>query len=215
MNSLKRLFITLKTQLDYVADEVENHQALAEVAIKDLEAHRRKARIHQHRLQGMVEQFESQLGELHKEVETWSARAVKTKQQDEQRALQCVKCMLQTQQRIKLIEPQLKASQQQYRQLQEDLLAIDAQLRALHTQKEVLSARQNRVQLQAATMSNANPTQEALTIFKRWEESVVGWEFTSLEKDSKDSFTESFEQEENELALKALLTELVSKQTEE
>ncbi len=36
MNSLKRIFVSLKGQIDHVADEFENHEALAGAAIQDL-----------------------------------------------------------------------------------------------------------------------------------------------------------------------------------
>ncbi|NOT13537.1 MAG: hypothetical protein HOP23_17210 [Methylococcaceae bacterium] len=216
MNSLKRIFFTLKAQLDDVADDFENHEAIAGVAIKELEAYQGKTRIHQHRLQEMVEELELKLAELNNEAETWSARAVKFKDQDEPRALECVKRMRQVQQQIKALEPQLAKAQEQYGQLHNDLAAIQSQLHSLSTQKEVLSARQNRIQLQTTLQAdNGNPTTGAQAIFKRWEQSVIGAELTGPIPPIKDSFADEFVQEESALELKMLLDELAAKQQAE
>ncbi len=213
MNSLKRIFFTLKTQLDNVADDFENHEAVAQAAIQELEAYRSKTLIHQHRLHQMIEQYETKRADLHQQAESWSARAVKLKGQNEQKALECVKRMLQTKQHIKELEPQLSKARDQFGQLDKDLTDIQAQLQALHTQKEVLSARQNRIQLQSSmSTGTANPTTGAQAIFKRWEQSVAGAELTGPLPPVKDRFAEEFEQEESEQELKHILEELVSKQ---
>lgn len=212
MNSLKRIFFTLKAQLDDVADDFENHEAVAGVAIKELEAYHGKTRIHQHRLQEMIQQFESKLADLKKEAETWSARAVNSKDQDESKALECVKRMLQAQKQMKAIEPELTKAKEQFGQYHNDLADIQAQLHALHTQKEVLSARQNRAHLQSSLRSeHANPATGAQAIFKRWEQSVLGAELTGPIPPVKDSFADQFAQEESALELKMLLDELTTK----
>ena len=216
MNSLKRIFFTLKAQLDGVADDFENHEAVAGVAINELETYQGKTRVHQHRLQEMIQQFESKLTDLNKEAETWSARAVKLKDQDEAKALECVKRMLQIRQQIKVLEPELTKAREQFGQCQKDLTEIQAQLHALHTQKEVLSARQNRIQLQSSFhVDQLNPTTGAQAIFKRWEQSVVGAEWSGPIPPVKDSFADEFTQEESDLELKMLLIELTAQQPTE
>jgi phage shock protein A len=216
MNSLKRIFFTLKAQLDEVADDFENHEAVAGVAIKELEAYQGKTRIHQHRLQEMIQQFETKLADLGKEADTWSARAIKLKDQDEGKALECVKRLVQVQKQMKAIEPELAKAKEQFSQCQKDLSEIQAQLQALATQKEVLSARQNRIHLQSSLRTDyVNPTTGAQAIFKRWEQSVVGAELTGPIPPIKDSFADEFVQEESTLELKMLLDELTSKQPTE
>ena len=216
MNSLKRIFFSLKAQLDDVADDFENHEAVAEVAIKELQGYQGKTRIHQHRLQEMIQQFESKLAELENEAETWSARALKLKVHDEQKALECVKRLLQVQKQIKAIVPELTKAKEQQAQCHKDLAEIQAQLHSLHTQKEVLSARQNRIQLQTSLRTDqVNPAIGAQAIFKRWEQSVIGAELTGPIPPIKDSFADEFVQEESAFELKMLLDELANKQQAE
>lgn len=212
MNSLKRLFISVKTQIDGLVDDFENHEAVAGVAIKDLEDWRSQTRIHQHRLQKMITEFDSQLSELATEAATWSARAVKVRETDEQKALECVKRMVRAQQQSKLIAGQLQATQQQYTKLETDLTNIQNQLHTLSTQKAVFAARQNRIQLQTGLKSGRdNPVEQAQKIFNRWEEAITGAELTSSEPINIDPFADGFAQEENALELKMLLDELTAK----
>ena len=110
MNSLKRIFITLKGQIDSVADEFENHEALAGVAIKDLEAIGSKTSMHLHRTKAMISQYEKNIAELNQDAERWSARAVKVRAGDEQKALQCVKRLRLTRQQLEQMEQQLQES---------------------------------------------------------------------------------------------------------
>lgn len=216
MNSLKRIFFTIKAHLDEVADDFENHEALAGVAIKELEAYQGKTRIHQHRLQGMIEQFESKLAVLDKEAQSWSARAVKLKIQDETKALECVKRLLQVQKQMKEIEAELAKSKKQLGHCHNDLEKIQSQLNALYTQKEVLSARQNRIQLQSRLHNgHVDPTTGTNEIFKRWENSVISAELVDPIVLIKDSFADEFDQAEKASELKILLDELASKQSAE
>ncbi|MBS3954821.1 MAG: PspA/IM30 family protein [Methylomicrobium sp.] len=211
MNSLKRIFVTLKAQLDEVADDFENHEAVAGVAIKELEAFQGKTRLHQHRLQEIIQQFETKRSDLNKQAEIWTSRAVKIKDQDEAKALECVKRLLQVQKQMKTIEPELAKAKAQFDQCQRDLADIQAQLHALYTQKEVLSARQNRIQLHTSLRAEPlNPSTGAQAIFKRWEQSVISTELNSPLAAIKDSFADEFEQEESTLELKMLLDELTT-----
>jgi len=212
MNSLKRLFISVKTQIDGLVDDFENHEAVAGVAIQDLEDWRSQIRIHQHRLQKMITDFEKQLAELATEAAMWSARAVKVRESDEQKALECVKRMVRAQQQSKLIAGQLQATKQQYTKLTTDLANIQNQLHTLSTQKAVFAARQNRIQLQTGLKSGRdNPADQAQKIFNRWEEAITGAELTSPEPINTDPFADSFAQEEDALELKMLLDELTAK----
>lgn len=214
MNSLKRLFISLKSQVDVIVDDFENHEAVAGVAIKDLEEWRGKTRIHQHRLQTMVGQFEATLAELHKEAETWAARAVKTQATDQQKALECVKRMVSTQQQIKTLEAQLQTAQSQHAQLAADLNAVQTRLYTLTTQKAVFAARQNRLHLQASLKNgDGNPLAEAQRVFNRWEEAITGAECGHPDPISQDPFADAFAQAEETLELNRILAELAAKTT--
>ncbi|MFK5947748.1 MAG: hypothetical protein QM500_03125 [Methylococcales bacterium] len=213
MNSLKRIFISIKGQIDHVADEFENHEALATVAIQDLQTIASKTRLHLHRISKMTEQYQAQLKEQKHQESLWTHRAIKAKKQDEQKALQCVKRLSQTKKQITLLEQQHKASTSQENKIREDLLAIQEQLLILKNKKEILAARQNRTHLQSNLQDTpANSSDDVQRIFECWEGCVVSGEYDIPNK-TTDTFSNSFEQEEEILALKIMLDELVETST--
>ena len=209
MNSLKRIFVSIKSQIDHVADDFENHEALAGAAIQDLQAIASTTRLHLHRVSKMSEQYQKQLQEQQEQAHLWTERAVKVRQEDEQKALQCVKRLRQTQKQMTLLEKQSEESAAQEAKIRGDLNAIQEQLQILKNKKEILAARQNRAGVHEALLDNrGNSLQDVQNIFDRWEGSVVSSEFESPDPIDTDSFAGAFEQEEDDLTLKMMLDEL-------
>ena len=210
MNSIKRLFVSIKSQVDQVADEFENHEALAGAAIQDLQAIASKTRLHLHKVSKLSAQYQKQLTQQQEQAKLWSERAIKASKEDEHKALQCVKRLRQTQQQITLLEQQHQESTAQESKIRNDLNAISEQLQMLKNKKEILAARQNRANIQESLNDrHGNPVQEVNNIFERWEGTVVSSEFEVPEHDiDTDNFADEFEQEEDDLALKMMLDDL-------
>lgn len=210
MNNLKRIFVSIKSQIDHVADEFENHEALAGVAIEDLQAIASRTRLHLHRVSKMSEQYQQQLLTEQQQAHLWSERAVKVRQEDEKKALQCVKRLRQVQQQIKSLEQQCQESTAQEEKIRTDLTLIQEQLQSLKNQKEILAARQNRACIQETLGNNhGGSLQEVNNVFQRWEGAVVSAEFDIPEPvTDSDNFAQDFEKEEDELTLKMMLDEL-------
>jgi phage shock protein A len=212
MNSIKRLFVSIKSQVDQVADEFENHEALAGAAIQDLQAIGSKTRLHLHKVSKLSAQYQKQLEQQQELAKLWSERAIKAREEDEQKALQCVKRLRQTQQQITLLEQQHMESTAQESKIRNDLNSISEQLQVLQNKKEILAARQNRASIQESLNDRrGNPVQEVNNIFERWEGTVVSSEFEVPDHDiDTDNFANEFEQEEDELTLKMMLDELTN-----
>jgi phage shock protein A len=213
MNSLKRIFVSIKSQIDHVADEFENHEALAGAAIEDLQALQQKTRLHLHRISKLSSQYQEKISQEHEQARLWSERAMKVRNEDEAKALQCVKRLRDTQQKIALLEQQYSHSSEQEGKIRNDLEIIQQQLQILKNKKEMLSARQNRTALQEALQEkHGNSLRGVQDLFDRWEGSVVSAEAESISINDSDSLAQTFEQEEDELNLKMMLDELVAAQ---
>jgi len=210
MNSLKRIFVSIKSQIDHVADDFENHEALAGVAIEDLQAIASKTRLHLHRVSKMSQQYQQQLSAEQEQARLWSERAIKARKNDEQKALQCVKRLRQVQQQIKSLEQQCQESTAQEEKIRTDLNLIQEHLQSLKNKKEILAARQNRASIQETLGDHhSGSMQEVQNVFQRWEGTVVSAEYDIPEPfTDDDSLAQSFEQDEDELALKVMLDEL-------
>lgn len=212
MNTLKRMFISLKAQIDNVADEFENHEALAGAAIKDLEAVGRKTRVHLHKVHNMVQQYQQQLDDLAEQETLWTQRALKMRDEDEQKALQCVKRLRTVREQIKHVEKLHQQSQTQESKIQADLNHIQNQLQNIKNKKELLTARQNRVHVEKTLYEQKEDGNDVDDIFARWENSVIGNEYQYSETTTEDEFAATFEKDEDEQELKILLDELTEKQ---
>ena len=209
MHSLKRIFVSIKSQIDHVADEFENHEALAGAAIEDLLALQQKTRLHLHRITKLTGNYQEKINQEREQARLWSERAVKVRRQDEAKALQCVKRLRASQQQIALLEQQHAQTNTQESKIRNDLQTIEAQLLILKNKKEILSARQNRNSLQGALQdSQGSSLREAQNIFERWEGNVAMAETESFSLAEQDNLAQAFEQEEDELSLRLLLDEL-------
>ena len=214
MNSLKRIFVSIKSQIDHVADEFENHEALAGAAIQDLLTLQQKTRLHLHRVTKLASHYQQKIDQEREQARLWSERAVKVRIQDENKALQCVKRLRACQQQIALLEQQYAQTTAQESKIRNDLQTIEAQLLILKNKKEILSARQNRNSLQDVLQdSQGSSLREAQNIFERWEGNVSMAETESFSLAENDSLAQTFEQEEDELSLRLLLDELTQQQT--
>ena len=210
MSNIKKIFISIKSQIDSIADDFENHEALAEAAIKDLQQLAVTTRHHGYRVSKMVKQYKEQLNELETEATVWSERAIKVRDDDEQKALQCVKRLRSVKQQIEQINKQLHASENQEASIKNDQNAINEQLLQLKTKKEMLAARQNRSHLQKTIQEGSVSNIDIQGVFDRWEGSVVGNEYQTYEE--IDPLSSTFEKQEDELELKLMLDELNNSQ---
>lgn len=211
MNNFKKIYISIKSQIDSIADDFENHEALAETAIKDLQQLAVTTRHHEFRVNKMAKQYQQQLTDLEKEATLWSERAIKIRDEDEQKALQCVKRLRSAKQQIDQVGKQLQQSESQASNIQIDLRAIQEQILQLKTKKELLAARQNRSQLQKSLQGAVTSSIDVQGVFDRWEGSVVGDEYVSSQK--QDELSSSFDQQDDELELRLMLEELENSKT--
>jgi phage shock protein A len=209
MNNLKRIFITMKSQIDSVADEFENHEALAGAAIKDLQTIGAKTNVQRQQVKTMINRHQKKLDECYKEAELWSSRAIKARVDDENRALECVKRLRLTRIQIKQLEAQLEESRALETKIQSDVNKIQAELLAMQNKKQQLSARQYHTQMNAASSNlKHHPANDVDDIFSRWENILVAEEFSYPETTYEDDLVTDFEQQEDEIELKIMLDEL-------
>lgn len=212
MSAFRRMFVTVKSRIDTATDHFENHEALAGAAIKDLQAISSKTAIHLRHIQELSNRQKLKLDELNTEADRWSERAVAVRDQDEQRALECVKRLRYTRTRIEQIEKQFQESWKVEVQIRSDLDKIQNKLQNLKKKKELLAARQNRVDVMSALDRHHSFYEEDIQdVFERWEDRVTGGEFQYQDMPEEDPFAADFEKKEEEVELKEMLEDLVQK----
>lgn len=209
MSSFKRIFLSVKSHIDSVADEFENHEALAGAAIKDLTAIGAKTRVQKHRIDQMVANHEQKIAELQKQADLWTQRALQNRDTDEQRALECTRRLRMTRETIERHEKQLNDSRALQTRVAADVTKIQQKLVHLKEQKEMLTARENRVRVGATLEKHQTSWRSDVEdVFERWENTLVGNEFINNDIPDEDALSREFIEQEDEFELKEILGSL-------
>jgi phage shock protein A len=215
MNPFKRIVITLNANLGQFLDQIENHEALAESGIREVEKAAAHARHQFRRIQNDQVRITKRLEELEKEQNLWADRARRLHASDEASALECVK-------RIKVIERETARLQEQKKQqgqiefqLAEDLRVIEEKLNQLRIKRSALATRQAQADAaEAIEKVEASATGSLDTLFDRWEASIESqypFQTNGSSYYAKDDLEVRLVRGEEQEELKKALDELVKR----
>ena len=221
MNTVKRLFISIKHQIENVAEDFEDHQALINAAIAELDEVGASTQIQLNKTRNEIVRYEKQNKDVLSERLLWAERVRKIHNEDENKALDCVKRIQVLQSQSKQLGEQIAHSIEVERQLLKDLDAINAKRGELKIRKDNLSSRENRtVAEQVLVDSQHGVVSQADLILDRWENRVVSKEYKSQSVDQAqfqaevDPLQYEFEQQEEAQQLKQMLAELTKQDPE-
>src|SRR3954462_10166110 len=91
MRPLKRLAISMNAQFSDVINQLENHEAVADCVLKEVEQAAAKAKVQHARVRNDQRRLEGEAERTAHEIALWRERAVKSHAVDERRALECVR----------------------------------------------------------------------------------------------------------------------------
>lgn len=212
MKTLRRWTTTIVTSFDRMISQVENHEAMVNAAIREVQESGGRARVQLGRVKQDGERMRRKLIELRNALSSWEERAVKTAAVDEDRALECLKRRRRVAKEIGELEEQERAHAKLERQLVGDLQIIEEKLQTLKTKRNVLRTRESRAEaLKALSNDGSYIISELDDIFDRWEVKVAEYEFGNLSTESvQDDLEAQYVSEEGQEALKAELHSLVA-----
>jgi phage shock protein A len=90
MSLLKRLSITMRSQLDEAVSRIENHDAVIDVALRESRDAIARLKVQQSRMRNSAEHLDSQLMQLSEDQQRWVDRAKAAAHSDEAQALACL-----------------------------------------------------------------------------------------------------------------------------
>jgi phage shock protein A len=208
MNPFKRLYVSVKAQINEVADDFENHEAVADAAIHELEKLAARTRVQLGRVDREIKTMEERQASLRQDAAAWTQRAVRSAA-DEARALECVR-------RLEAVEREAETLE---RALQE-ALALRGKVRAEHERqvakldeakrrRTLLSSRQYQAEYASLPgLLGGNEADGIDAVLDRWEVRLSGAD-SGLELYGADSLAAEFEQAERAEALRQRLANLV------
>jgi phage shock protein A len=208
MAQLKRWTHGFVASIDKMIVQVENHEALATSALRDLERGVARAKAQLARMQRDGQALQRALAEEREAVERWRERA--KREPDEARALEC----LRRHKRARTRAIELAENEAEHRrieqQLQRDVQALERRLDDLRRQRNTMRTRQSRAEAFSTVQGCGDlESPEIAEIFERWETRVVETELDSgCLVAAVDGFDEEFSNAEEAASLKLELRAL-------
>jgi phage shock protein A len=208
MNPFKRLYVSVKTQINEVADDFENHEAVAEAAIHELEKLAARTRMQIGRIDREVKAMEERQAALRNDAAAWAERAVRVAA-DEARALECVR-------RLEAVEREAAAAARAH----QETLSLRQKIRAEYERqtakldeakrrRALLSSRQYQAEYANLPGLLGGDAVGIDAVFDRWEVRLSTAELGNPDLPEPDSLAAEFERAEKAEALRQRLADLV------
>jgi phage shock protein A len=215
MNRLRLWTSSLLSRVDWMVTQVENHEALAESAIREVRQAGARAKVQLGRVRQDGERLRDSLAAQVEAEQRWRERARRTAAHDEARALECLRRSRAAARRATELERRVDEHDRVEQQLVQDVSAIGERLGRLEEQRNLLRTRQSRAEALSHVRA-AEPGLETGDLFDRWETRVLEREFESACPTEAtlqdDAFETEFDEVEEAESLREELSELLAKE---
>jgi phage shock protein A len=213
MTMLKRISTTFISKVDRVVAHVENHDAVVEASLKDLQTALAKARIRLNRIQKDGKQLNDKISELTQAEASWESRAELIAVDDKSKALECIRRRNHC--RVKIIQTQSAATRHDEleQQVEETVVRMEERANELSSQRNQMRSRQSAANaMQIINKIEGEPQGSIDDAFERWEEMITETEYKNGTYNSakKDSLDNEFTEMETTSVLEADLDSLLN-----
>ncbi len=212
MKAIRRITTGLFANFDWAVTQIENHEALVNAAMREIQHAASKAKVQLTRVRQDGERMRQRL-QAQREVEAlWADRALRCGAIDQAKALECLRRRKRAQAEIAELEAQLGSHGRLEEDLTRDLETIEKRMEDLRRKRNGLRTRESTAEALAAFQSHdAGLIAELDDVFDRWEIKVGSYECLGSVRPSNDhKLDEEFASAEEEEALKAELNALLS-----
>ncbi len=212
MNVLKRWTSGVASSFEWLLRQIENHDALIESAIADVQRSAARARVQLERVKKDGAAMRQRAVELSETEDAWKQRATQEAQLDEEKAIECLRRRKRIAAQRATLEVQEREHSKTEKQLTQELLGIEQKLQELQSQKNILRVRQSRSEAaQALNLRDPMVFTEIDSILERWDEKVTTLEIQSgAALGVCDELEAAFLSREEQEALKAELHTLAA-----
>jgi phage shock protein A len=215
MSIFNRITATFAASVDKAVSQVENHDAVIEVSIKECRTALAKAQVRYSRVKKDRQNLQTKLQELHEMETTWENRAKSVAIQDEKMALDCLHRKNVCKQHIATTQESLMHHEELEQKVSASITKIEQRLSEITQQRNMMRSRHSAADalrtinsIQGSTRGDVDDT------FERWELLISEAEYEVGETEPVDLLDKSFCEKEDEDALRAELTVLMSNEEE-
>lgn len=217
MGIINRITTTLTASVDKAVSQVENHDAVIDVSIKDCRAALAKSQVRYSRVKKDREHLQSTLKELQEMEMTWESRAKSVATKDEKMALDCLHRKNICTQRIPNMQQSLSQHEELEQKVSASIIKIEQRLSKITQQRNMMRSRHSAADALRTINSIEGSTRgDVDDTFERWEMIISEAEYeVGQEIDAPDLLDKTFCEKEDEAALRAELATLMSNEKEQ
>jgi phage shock protein A len=208
MARIKRWTHGFVASIDSMIVQVENHEAQATCALRDLEQGVARSRVQLMRVERDGRSLRQALDEEREAAERWRDRA--RREENEARALECLRRHKRSEARVRELTHNQAEHERIEQQLKRDVQTLERRLVELRQQRNTMRTRQSRAEAFSVVQEQGDvESGEIGQIFERWETRVAESEVASgCLVASLDSLDEEFLDAEESASLKLELAAL-------
>lgn len=211
MSIIKRISATITSTVDSAVRKVENHDAIINVSLKDTQTAAARTRVRLARVQKDGNQLKRRQQELKLAVTRWAERAKSTAATDEAKALECLRRRNECQQQARNLEDSLAQHLVLENRITENLKKIEHRISEVSQQRNMMRSRQSAADaMRVINNIDSGTCSEIEETFDRWEVNLGETEIMLGSNMVIDALDTEFAVEEDESALRAELTLLLS-----
>lgn len=213
MSLFKRLSATLFSRVDQAVSQIENHDAVIDVSIRDARRAAAQAKVRLTRVRNDGQRLHAKLKTLREAEASWTERARASAENDEDTALECLRRRRVCQRQSADLEATLERHGELERRLASDVQDLESRVSDVSQQRNLMRTRQSAAE--ALCSINAIDSTTAIDIddtFERWEIQITEAELATGQTDPADALERQFLKAEDREALRAELHAITSEQ---
>lgn len=216
MQRIRLWTASLVSRVDGMVARIENHEALAASAIRDVRQAAARATVQLARVRRDGARLRDELAARREDARVWEERATRTAATDRDKAIECLRRSHGAVRDAAQLERRLAEHERVEQQLARDVAAVEERLSRLEEQRNLLATRQSRAEALGCVREAQAPCGVELDeVFGRWETQVAEREFAGGCLVRSDALERAFDEEEEGAELDARLDLLLAREQEE
>jgi phage shock protein A len=217
MQRIRLWTASLVSRVDSMVTRIENHESLAQSAIRDVRRSAARARVQLRRVRADGARIRERLETEANAEATWRERAAACAESDRDKALECLRRSRQAGRQKQELVHRLEEHEHVEKQLTADVGRVDERLSKLEDQRNLLTTRQSRAEaLGCGREAQAPLGADVAEIVARWETQVAEREYLGdCVTSDADRFETDFDEADEKAELDAELAELLDARNRE
>ena len=214
MSILKRLSTTLISRIDRVVTEIENHDAVIQAALNEMNSKMAKAKIALNQACRERDRIKTELETQQSNVHRWQERAIICAKTDESKALECLRRSHKSRDRAAMLQKSLDEYTRSIEKMTGNIQSSAQRLNEMKQRLTLMRAKQATSKTDATAHSNCGDAESIVEdTFNRWEMHLNHDDMPlDCTTDDMDELEHAFITQEQQNDLRSELTALLTRE---